>query len=151
MGDIRIVWRPEDGQGDWQVRDGALLTGSDLETAVLVSLFTDRLATSDFRLTDGSDDRRGWWGDAFAEAPGDRVGSDLWQFERAKRTSAVLPQAVDFARSALQWTVEDGVVSRWEITAEWQNRARLAMRLTAYKPDGTREEIRVLWPWEGLA
>ena len=60
-GDIYILWDNSNAQGDWTLATGDVQTGQDLETACLVSLFTDKLATPDFVPTDGSSDRRGWW------------------------------------------------------------------------------------------
>jgi hypothetical protein len=52
-GDIRIFWDNTQALGDWALAEGDIQTGQDLETACLVSLFSDVLATPDFRPTDG--------------------------------------------------------------------------------------------------
>ncbi len=65
MTDITTIWDEEQSIGDWQSGQGDLLSGNDLETAILISLFTDRLARADDDF-DG-DDRRGWWGDTDAD------------------------------------------------------------------------------------
>ena len=45
MGDIRIVWDPATGTGDLNMLStGAVETGHDLETASLISMFTDAQA-----------------------------------------------------------------------------------------------------------
>ncbi len=147
MSDIRIVWNGS--YGDWSYVDGQLEQGDDLESAVLVSLFTDRLASPDFVLTDGTQDRRGHWSDSYAD-PGDGLlGSDFWQLERAKITAKLIPQAKQMAHSALQWLVDDGVVASWIIDAVIQNGVRLAMTITAVKPDGSRQTFRYSWAWSG--
>jgi phage gp46-like protein len=60
MSDISSFWNVEEIQADWRADFGALKTGNDLQTAIILSLFTDRLARRDDTY-DGSD-RRGWWG-----------------------------------------------------------------------------------------
>ena len=47
-GDVYLLWDNANAGGDWSLADGDLQTGQDLETACLVSLFTDKLATPDF-------------------------------------------------------------------------------------------------------
>ena len=51
-GDILVQWDNINARGDWTLADGDVQTGQDLETACLVSLFTDKLAASDFVPTD---------------------------------------------------------------------------------------------------
>lgn len=60
MSDISSFWNVDALHADWRTDPGALETGNDLQTAIILSLFTDRLARRDDAY-DGSD-RRGWWG-----------------------------------------------------------------------------------------
>ena len=43
MADIRLVWNPASAIADIRIIDGQVETGQDLETAVLISLFTDHV------------------------------------------------------------------------------------------------------------
>ena len=79
MTDITTIWVVESGTGDWSISGGALASGDDLASAVLISLFTDGLAGDDDIPPDGSGDRRGWWGDAGEDIP---IGSKLWLLDR---------------------------------------------------------------------
>ena len=81
-GDIWILWDNTQGLGDWGLALGDILTGQDLETACLTSLFSDALATPDFVPTDGTTDRRGWSANTYLDIP---LGSNLWQLDRARR------------------------------------------------------------------
>lgn len=60
MSDIASFWNVDEMFADWQKGLGELTTGNDLQTAILDSLFTDRLARADDDYEDS--DRRGWWG-----------------------------------------------------------------------------------------
>ena len=80
-GDIWILWDNTQGLGDWGLALGDVLTGQDLETACLTSLFSDALGTPDFVPTDGTTDRRGWWADTYLDIP---LGSNLWQLDRSE-------------------------------------------------------------------
>jgi phage gp46-like protein len=105
-GDIQVLWDNTNALGDWGLAQGDLQTGQDLETACLVSLFTDALATPDFIPTDGTGDRRGWWADTYEVTP---PGSNLWQLDRAKKTRDTLGAARGYTLDALQWLIDDGV------------------------------------------
>ena len=69
-----------------------------LETAILISLFSDR------RLED-IEPSRGFWGDALTN---ELTGSHLWLLERAKLVPETLRQVEDYACLALEWLVTDG-------------------------------------------
>lgn len=147
--DIRVVWDVERSRGDWQLSGADLLRGDDLATAVLVSLFTDRLCQADDVIPDGTDDRRGWWGDSFEAVA---IGSRLWLLERSKLTADVARQAEDYCREALQWLIDDGVVVRLDVSTQVVVAAvgRLVISLVLYKTDGQRRALNYVWVWKGI-
>jgi phage gp46-like protein len=147
-GDIRIVWDNTQALGDWSLADGDLETGQDLETACLVSLFTDRLATPDFVPTDGTTDRRGWWADYYEDRP---LGSNLWQLDRAHQTRNTLGLARRYALDALQWLIDDGVAVRVLCDTSWLGRNLIGIAIAIIKPDGTVSRFMFGWAWSGLA
>jgi phage gp46-like protein len=151
-GDIYIMWDNGNAEGDWTLAVGDLQTGQDLETACLVSLFTDRLATPDFTPTDGSSDRRGWWADPYNDQP---LGSNLWQLERAKKTRDTLGLARRYAADALQWLVDDGVAKEVIVNTSWLGNAVgstfLGIGIAIVKPDGSITRFTFGWAWTGLA
>ena len=81
----------------------------ELAAAVLISLFSWRKSNPD----DGvkAPTRQGWWGDTFAEAAGDRIGSRLWLLQRQKVFSTTLRRAEAYAKESLQWLIDDAVVA----------------------------------------
>lgn len=141
MTDITTFYDPEAIHCDWKVRDGDLFSGNDLQTAILISLFTDRLAKADDDY-EGSD-RRGWWGD------GERlIGSRFWLLRRQKLTTAVALKAEQYAKEALQWLVDDGVVKAIEIDTRIRWPDRLYLSISYVKPDnGSKEMLKFFWIW----
>jgi phage gp46-like protein len=131
MSDIKTVWNTAAARGDYVVDSGDLASGNDLETAVLLSLTTDRLAEASDDTPDG--DRRGWWADDAQNL----FGSRLWLLQRAKGPMGVPQRAKDYAAEALQWLIKDGVVASFDITAEWVSRGQLDLKVVAKKQDGT--------------
>ena len=100
---------------DWVVEGNDIATDEGLDTAVAISLFTDRVANADDELPDNSGDRRGWWGDAYlpplADGSPDRIGSRLWLLSRALQIPETARQAQAYCAEALQWLVDDGIAS----------------------------------------
>lgn len=131
MKDIALSWNDAALRADWQVDRGAVVEDGGLRTAVMISLFTDGQARADDAVPDGSDDRRGWWGDLprDGQAP-DPIGSRLWLLAREKRTEATRLRAEAYAREALAWLVRDGVASAVDVTAAWGGAAMDQLRLS---------------------
>jgi phage gp46-like protein len=129
----------------------ALALEDGLQTAVIISLFTDSRADRDAVLPLNQADRRGWVGDEFmGDAPGARAdawGSALWLVYISKVTPDVLERARFAAQEALAWLVRDGIASRVVATAQWAGPAldRLALRCAIYKPDQLAPVYDVLW------
>jgi len=142
-GDIRIVWDSDLMEGDFSFDTSIQELESDagLETAVIISLFTDRRAKIDDILPDSNNpDRRGWWGDLVSDIENDQIGSRLWLLNREKTLKSVLIRTKEYAKEALNWLIEDKVVTKIEISAEKYGPVGqdiLALLVQIYKPDGT--------------
>lgn len=147
-GDILVQWDNTQALGDWVLAEGDLQTGQDLETACLVSLFSDALATPDFVPTDGTSDRRGWWGDYYNDRP---LGTTLWQLDRAKTTRANLGLAQTTTRQALQWLIDDGVVADIIVNTQWITRSMMGIAVAFTRPDGSQTRFMFGWAWDNLA
>lgn len=147
MSDITTVWRRDMGRADWDLSTGVLQQGSDLQTAVLISIFTDRLAGEDDIIPDGTTDPRGWIGDEGEQYP---IGSRIWLLDRSKEVKETLDRAQDYLAEALQWLIDDGVVAGFEITTNWIRKATLGAVITAYQPNGTPVGMNFEWAWSTL-
>ena len=169
--DIATIWDAAQSRGDWAVPaaaafllDGSgkpvigadgfavpastapaagLLTGADIETAVLISLFTDAAAGPDDAVPDTSGDPRGWWADP-------TIGSKLWLLARAKRTPQNLRLAIAYIRQALGWLTTDGVASAVDVAAEWQAGGRLSGQIVVAHAAGSTS-VPVDYAWKDLA
>ena len=141
--DIRLFFDSSDPSpitydtgGDIKLNDNDAELDYGLTTAVLVSLYTDRRATVDDNIPDGTDNRRGWWGDSIAEIEGDRIGSRLWLLDRSKTVQDNLNRAKDYIEESLEWMVEDGIAAAIEVTTE-----RVEIGLTREYTIGARIDI----------
>jgi len=146
MSDISTSWVTQSGRGDWRISNGALSSGNDLVTAILISLFTDRIAEADDVIPDGTNDRRGWWGDLGEDV---RIGSRLWLLDRSKLSLQTAGEAKGYIQEALQWMIDDEVVAKFEITTEVFLPNRLDARIVAFEKDGTKMSLQYSWAWAG--
>ena len=144
MADIKSVWNADELHADWLVTGGALVSGDDYQTAVIISLFTDRQAREDDTYEDN--DRRGWWGDSELS---EQMGSRLWLLRREKLTPQVRQSAEDYASEALRWLLDDRIVKAIEPVAQivYPNRLNLFIRYQVPKSDNW-ETLQFYWIWE---
>jgi len=140
------------------IADGLQLTcdiamaGADLaldngmNTAIIISLFTDARADPDDLLPYAGADLRGWWGDAYAPIPGDVTGSKLWLLQRSKQTQDTLNRAQQYAQDALAWMIEDGVAASIEVTASFPSLGMLRLDIEVDRPSGPgRDHYDYVW------
>ena len=140
MADIALTWRNDIGSGDLCVVGADLLADPGLETAVLVSLFSDRRVREEELPPDVSG-RRGWWGDRLAD-DNDEIGSRLWLLRREKQTAQVLVQADVYCREALSWMISDGVATAVDVAVEYTRQGWMLIRITITLPDDTQREFQ---------
>jgi phage gp46-like protein len=148
--DISVIWNPTLQRGDWAVANGGLAIGNDLETAVLISLFTDRVLPLDVTPPNGGADRRGWWGDTYEPSP---IGSRLWTLRRKIKSDAgaVLQEAKDICAEALKWLLDDKVAASVDVQTFWANLVQLGIRVAIAEPDATVSTFRYSWAWREIA
>lgn len=144
MADIKTVWNVDELHADWAISPGELANGDDFQTAAIISLFTDRVARADDPYEDN--DRRGWWGDSTDQY---QLGSRLWLIRREKLTRGVALRSEEYAREALKWLVDDGVVMSIDAVAQivYPNRLNLFIRYQLPQSDSW-DALQFFWIWE---
>lgn len=119
---------------DLLIQPPGILTGKALQTAVIISLFTDRRANRDDPLS-LDESRRGWWADTYFES-NDKIGSRLWLLRRAKMIQSTLVRAREYSLEGLRWMLDDNVAGRIEIETDFYNRFILALGVNIVRPTG---------------
>lgn len=150
MGDIRIVFDNLTGTGDFAMDGPGLATGQELETAILISLFTDAAADPGDAVLDA--DPRGWWADTYLalEDPtltpiaGDRTGSKLWQVFNMPRTQDTLNWMGDQILKALDWMKVDGIAQDIEAAPQFTSNGGVGAVVTIRHQTG---ETRYSYAW----
>ena len=130
------IWPPSD---EWS---GESLDA--VEAEIYASLFSDARVSLE-ELPRGDTDRRGWWGDTFAEVKNDVWGSKMWLAERAKLTVDPNVPGVNLATlrkwtaESLQHMIDDGVIVALDIVTERVgNEARLGVTTVRERGDDPR-------------
>jgi len=150
LADLALVWNEQQGAADLALIDGDLASDGGLETAVLLSLFTDRRAQPDDQPPSGDPtDRRGWWGDELADIEGDQIGSRLWLLDRSVNSNETARRAEEYVREALAWMVDDRVVSSVDVQIDTTPN-RLLIGVTLQRPGRDAVSFRFAHVWDAI-
>jgi len=152
--DIRSYFASDTGVADWRLSGGQLAMDDSLETAVMLSLFTDADAPAGLELPDGVS-RRIWWGQTYwpvlqhslgvSAAAGMQLGSLLWTLKRAKQTEETRSRAIQYARDSLLWMVGLGLAADIQVAGTWSQPGRLDLTIDVIKPDGLPARFAPYW------
>lgn len=149
--DIKAIWNTDYAEADISQSGGDLVREDGLETAVLMSIYTDRQANVDDEIPDGTDNRRGWWADIVNNTNDDKIGSRLWLLDRSKTDDQTIADAQFYIEECLQWMIDDGVcqdinviVERYDIEG---SSSRLGFQVSILQSDGTTKALKFndLW------
>ncbi len=117
--DLKLTFNNDLMEADLLFLNNDIVTDDGLETAIIISLFTDRRASIEDDLPDKDNlDLRGWWGDSTSEKDNDKIGSLLWLLERSKTEQDIINKAELYAKDALQWLIDEGIATEVIITVE---------------------------------
>jgi phage gp46-like protein len=120
MGNVDLsLIKDEEGIYDLQIEGGDFKTNDSFETAIQMSIFAEERADSSE--VPIAELRRGWWGNTANRVIDYQIGSKLWQLEQARRTPTTLNLAIDYARNALQWLIDDGHATNVEVAGEFSD------------------------------
>jgi phage gp46-like protein len=147
MSDIKTLFIDLEHGADYALAGLGLTEDDGLETAVILSLFTDRRANADDKIPAGSKDLRGWWGDSFADVKNDKIGSRLWLLSREKQLPAVLTRAQQYAEESLKWLVDDGVAESASVVASNPRDGILALGVSIARPEHPVTQFRFETFW----
>lgn len=107
--DMILNENPKDGEVLYDLQlspEGDFLSGDQLDTAILVSMFTDARAASYEIVRPGL--RRGWVGDLELDDE-ESYGSKLWLLEQERLTPIIVSKAADVLKSCLSWMISDRI------------------------------------------
>jgi len=139
---------------DLEISRGDFLVGNELETAVIMSLFSDSRAEDDEYIRYSSNFQRpplnrGFWVDTYRNTV---MGSGLWLLEREKRLQSTLVQAETYASDCLQWLIRDGVCKSINVTAEFDatNQEVLNLDVVLTRQDEETTTLQYAYVWDTI-
>lgn len=147
-GDIALILNPLDNTIDIGVANNDLVTDAGIQTAVLISLFTNQRTTEDDPPPDEQSGLGGWWGDQFQANPNDLIGSKLWLLRRAKTEQDTLNRAEEYSKEALQWMIDDGVAQTVDCSASYDQNKALILSINITKPSGPNLNYKYKLKWQ---
>lgn len=113
--DFKLV-KGTDGIYDLEVdSDGDLKKEASFDTAILMSLLTEKRADSSEQIV--PELRRGWWGNESNDVIDYEIGSKLWLLHQSKNIDETANKAVDYAIDCLQWLLDDNYLKDVIVTA----------------------------------
>lgn len=129
---------------------GDLEADEGLETAVTISLFTDRRVFLE-ELPAGQTERKGWWGDALEPTGTESLGSRLWLLSRSKVSEDTRNLAEEYAKEALQWLLNEGVAESVSVSATLVNKnERIDLSISIHRPrERNTNFYRYQLVWDG--
>lgn len=132
MSDMKIVWDAFTSTATLPRTKGDFSKDDGLSTAIILSLLTWGRA-GDEDLAD--DDKKGWWGDSYADVEGDQIGSKIWLLFREKVTDETILRLKEYAAQSLNWLIEDKVATRVGVVAQRNadNHERIDLGVTVYR------------------
>ncbi len=136
--------------GDQEVYDLEFTTEGDLkatdsiDTALLMSLFTDKRADSSEIREAGQ--RRGWFGDLFNDDPNYKTGSKIWlHIDQGIVDEGTLSNINDKALNSLNWMIEDSIVDDIKIFSSIKSNTEIEIKIQFFIGDNVIERNFILW------
>ncbi len=135
---------------DVVIENGDLKPDNGLQTAALISLFSDKRVTLE-ELPAGESDRRGWWADLESDPQDDEIGSKLWRLETGGKVSnATAVELESILRDAFNWMLDDGLASVLEVSAARTGTNRIEGSVLIFRPNGSNIPLKFAWDGQTL-
>lgn len=144
-GDMKYVL--ENGVADILLGDRDVIQDEGFETAIIISLFSDRRARDDDLLPDTSGDKRGWFADGLLD-DNDMIGSRRWLLHRSKLTNDNMRKLEEYDTEGLKWMIDDGVVSDISIVVERVDMEHISETIIITRPEGSPQTFKYFFNWE---
>lgn len=120
------------------------------ETAIKISLFTNKRADADDLLPDEVGDKQGWVGDEILNSFFEqdiKLGSKLWLLSRSKMNPQLLSDIEEYSKESLQWMIDFNIADRIESKASKVDTEWVEMNIIIYRPGDDAISYKYLYNW----
>lgn len=105
-------------------------TMEGLFTAAYISLFTNP-----------------YWGNAISDSP-QRYRSELNEIFKQTVSNQTRLDAIEAAKDALQWMIDEGVASNIQVIGEIETKSRINIKISIFEPSGEETQIAYALNWQ---
>jgi len=150
-GDIRIGFDVRDQYADLILGDRDVDRDGGFETAILITLLTDKRADEGDPLPDEGGYKGGWWGDSIPVVADYKMGTKLWLLQRSKTIEEVPAQAEEYLKDGFQWMLDDGIIESMTVSAQRvdaDNGSILMISLAFKRPEGQTVFYKFYYNWQ---
>lgn len=131
---------------DLVVENDDIAIEDGLQTAVIISMFSDRRAELE-DLSRPETNQRGYWADRLEDTV-DRWGSLLWLFARSKVIQESANAAKEYVENSLEWMIEDGIAQQVNVETELVSSERIDISIEIVRPVGENVSFRYSQTWQ---
>lgn len=121
MSKINNLW-------DMTFTNGDLTSTTGLDTAVLMSIYTD--ARASYSEVPEIQRRRGWWGNIVSNYPNYEIGSKIWLLQQSRLDQNTLNLAKTYSYNCLSWMIDDGYITNINVSTEKTNSEEMLANIT---------------------
>lgn len=139
--DLRLT--KSDGIFDLALSGADFANVDGLETALIVSLFTDARAKPS--QVKSPDRRRGWVGNILNAETGRQLGSRLWVYDQSRLTPDIMNAVAEEAKRCLFWMVQDGVARSVNAGVEKNSDRSINIVIDIVTASGENRRYELLW------
>lgn len=145
VGDLKLSF-VDYGQADITVDGRDAVQDEGLETAVIISLFTDSRVTDDDKkeISESITNRGGWWGN---ELTNDNIGCKAWLLTRSKLTNETMNKFQEYFTASLQWMVTDLIITSAVVTV-YREGDGMNLLVQLKKPNNKDIDYRYFYNWQ---
>ncbi len=134
---------------DLVIENGDLKADNGLETAVMISLYSNRFVERE-DLPPLETDQNGWWADEISDPIDDLIGSKFWAIERRGVSLESANRYEESGREALAWMIEDGIAKLIPVESTIVSGERIDVAIDIFRPDGDNIPSRFIWDGQAL-
>ncbi len=135
---------------DMVIENGDLKADPGLETAALISVFSDKRVSLE-ELPRGQNSQRGWWADLISDIEGDRIGSKLWTLEANGKVLDQTPiELQNILIDAFRWMIDDGIAASIDVLASRTDTNSVEGSVKVTRPGGDSIPFKFIWDGQRL-
>lgn len=138
-----LLQKNEDGVFDLVPEGTDFKSTNGLETAILLSLFTNARASQGE--VPESSRRQGWSGNILTQNENYELGGELWTLDQARLDQVTENRVKNFARNSLAWLINDRIAETINVELERRNNRAVFVVIELFRAKNLIARYITLW------